>query len=144
MDTIDNHTAYTPQPTAAQALVVAGLPLCTIAPAADGTWHVTTQLAAEEQDALVAVAPSPDALCQRAQHVLGLAGIGSRIAPDRDAIGVYVLASPASFGTTPLMLDGRALLWVVSRASSEAVRALVAAAIEIMRTAPTPTRTSSH
>jgi hypothetical protein len=138
MDDIDNHTLYTPPPTAAQTLVVDGLPLCTIQTSADGTWHVTTQLATEEQDALATAAPSPEALCQRAQHVLGLAGIGSRIAPDRDAIGVYLPASPAPYGTTPLVLEGQPLLWAVSRASSEAVRALVAAAIEIMRAAPTP------
>jgi hypothetical protein len=123
---------------AAQALVVDGLPSCTIAPAGDGTWHVTAQLAGEEQAALTVAAPSPDTLCQRAQHALGLAGIGSRIAPDRNAIGVYVPTSPAPFGTTPLILEGRPLLWAVSRASSEAIRALVAAAIEIMRAAPTP------
>jgi hypothetical protein len=138
MDNIDNHTSYTPPPTSGQALVVSDLPLCTIAPAGNGTWQVTTQLAAEEQDALAAAAPSPDALCQRAQHVLGLAGIGSRIAPDRDAIGVYIPTSPAPFSTTPLTLEGRPLLWAVSRASSEGVRALISAAIEIMRAAPTP------
>ncbi len=135
MDTIDNHT---PPPASGQALVVSDVPPCTIQTSGDGTWRVTIQLAAEDQDALLAAAPSPDVLCQRAQHVLGLAGIGSRIAPERDAIGVYVLASPASFSTTPLVLEGRPLLWAVSRASSEAIRALVAAAIEIMRAAPTP------
>jgi hypothetical protein len=138
MDNIDNHRPHTPPPTAGQALVVSGLPSCTIAPAGDGTWHVTAQLAAQEQDALATAAPNPEALCQRAQHALGLAGIGSRIAPDRNAIGVYVPTSPAPFGATPLVLDGQALLWAISRASSEAVRALVAAAIEIMRAAPTP------
>jgi hypothetical protein len=138
MDDIDNHTSYTPPPTTGQALVVDGLPPCMLQTSADGAWHVTTRLAAEEQDALATAAPGPDALCQRAQHALGLAGIGSRIAPDRNAIGVYVPTSPAPFGTTPLILEGRPLLWAVSRASSEALRALVAAAIEIMRGAPTP------
>jgi hypothetical protein len=51
---------------------------------------------------------------------------------------VYVPASPAPFGTTPLILEGRPLLWAVSRASSDAVRSLIAAAHEIMRAAPTP------
>ena len=135
---MDNHTLYTPPPTARHVLTISGLPPCTIEMALDGTWHVTTQLAADEQDALVAAVPSPEALCQRAQHVLGLAGIGSRIAPDRDAIGVYVPTSPAPFSTTPLMLEGRPLLWTVSRASSEVVQALVAAATQVMRAAPTP------
>jgi hypothetical protein len=142
MDDIDNHTAYTPQPTAGQVLVVAGLPPCTIQTSGDGTWHVTTQLAADEQDALATATPSPDVLCQRAQHALGLAGIGSRIAPDRNAIGVYLPTSPASFGTTPLILEGRPLLWTVSRASSETVQALVAAALHVMGSAPTPLRST--
>jgi hypothetical protein len=118
MDDIDNHTPYMPPPTTTRGFVVQGLPPCTIALAVDGTWHISTQLVAEEQDALATAAPSPDALCQRAQHALGLAGIGSRIAPDRNAIGVYLPASPAPYGTTPLLLEGRPLLWVVSRATS--------------------------
>jgi hypothetical protein len=134
----DNQRANQGRAGVAQALVVSGLPPCTIQTSGDGTWHVTTQLAADEQDALATAAPSPDALCQRAQHVLGLAGIGSRIAPDRDAIGVYVPTSPAPFGTTPLILEGRPLLWAVSRTSSEAIRALVAAALHVMSTLPSP------
>ena len=85
----------------AQALLVEGLPPCTITLTGDGTWHMTTQLEPDEQAALTAATPNPEALCQRAQHALGLAGIGSRIAPDRDAIGVYISTSPAPFGTTP-------------------------------------------
>jgi hypothetical protein len=123
---------------AGQLLTIAGLPSCTIQTAADGTWHVTAQLVADEQDALATVAPSPEALCQRAQHVLGLAGIGSRIVPDRNAIGVYVPTSPAPLGTTPLLLEGRPLLWAVSRVSSEGIRALVAAALHVMGTVPSP------
>ena len=110
-----------------------GLPPCTIQLIGDATWHVTAQLVAEEQAALAAAAPSLDTLCQRAQHALGLAGIGSRIAPDRNAIGVYLPTSPASFGATPLVLVGRSVLWALSRASSEAIRTLIAAAIEVMR-----------
>ena len=120
--------------TAIQALVVDGLPPCALQATADGTWHVTTQLAADEQAAL-ASAPAPDELCRRAQHALGLAGIGSRIAPDHNAIGVYAAPSPAPSGATPLVLEGRALLWSISRAPSEAIRALIAAAIEVMRAA---------
>jgi hypothetical protein len=119
-------------------LVVDGLPPCTIQAAADGTWSVTAQLAADEQAAFMAAAPDPTALCQRAQHALGLAGIGSRIAPDRNAIGVYVPTSPAPFGATPLVLDGHALLWSIVRASSESIRALIAAAIDVMRAARDP------
>jgi hypothetical protein len=121
--------------TAALTLRVDGLPPCAIQAAADGTWHVTAQLAADEQAALVAAAPDPAALCQRAQHALGLAGIGSRIAPDHNAIGVYAAPSPAPSGATPLVLEGRALLWSISRAPSEAIRALIIAAIEVMRAA---------
>ena len=137
MDDIDNHIPDTSPPVAGQALAVSGLPLCRIASDEHGTWHVTTQLATEEQEALATAAPEPQALCQRAQHALGLAGIGSRIAPDRNAIGVYVPTSPAPFGTTPLILEGHPLLWTVSRASSEAIRALISAVLEIMRVAPT-------
>jgi hypothetical protein len=136
---MDNRTQYSDQEigAAAQALVVDGLPPCIIQASADGTWHVTTQLPTDEHDALATAAPRPEALCQRAQHVLGLAGIGSRIGPDRNAIGVYVPTSPAPFGTTPLILEGRPLLWVVSRASSEAMRWLISAALEVMRDSKT-------
>ena len=129
--------------TAVQALRVDGLPPCTIQAMADGTWHVTTQLAADEQAAL-ASAPAPDELCRRAQHALGLAGIGSRIAPDRQAIGVYVPSSPAPFGATPLVLAGRPVLWSISRAPSEVIRALIAAATAVMSAASTPSSTRSR
>lgn len=118
--------------TAIQALVVDGLPPCALQATADGTWRVTAQLAANEQAALASV-PAPDELCRQAQHALGLAGIGSRIAPDRNTIGVYIPTSPAPFGATPLILDGHALLWSISHAPSESIRALIAAAIAIMR-----------
>src|SRR5215510_10500911 len=104
----------------AQLPSVPGLPLCTIQMARDGTWHVQVQLAADEQAALAAAVTRPDTLCQRAQHALGLAGIGSRIAPDHNAIGVYAGSLPAPDGTTPLILEGRALLCWVSRVPSEA------------------------
>jgi hypothetical protein len=120
----------------AQPLVVDGMPPCTIQAMADGTWHVGAQLAPSEQEALAAATPSPDELCQRAQHALGLAGIGSRIAPDRNAIGVYIPTSPAPFGATPLVLTGRPVLWAVSRAPSEAIRALIGAATQVMRQSP--------
>ena len=116
-------------------LVMDGLPPCTIALIADETWHVVAQLATDDQAALTAAVTHPDTLCQQAQHALGLAGIGSRIAPDRNAIGVYLPTSPAPFGATPLVLDGHALLWSIVRASSEAIRALIAAAIDVMRAA---------
>ena len=133
MGDVDDRIHSTLPATAAQALVVDGLLPATIALIADGTWHVTAQLTADDQAALAADAPSPAVLCQRAQHALGLAGIGSRIAPDRNAIGVYIPKSPTLFGTTPLVLEGYALLWSVSRASSESIRTLIAAAIEVMR-----------
>ena len=123
---------------AAQDLVVDGLPSCTIQAMADGTWHVVAQLEPEEQAALAAAATYPDTLCQRAQHALGLAGIGSRIALDRTAIGVYVPTLPMPSGVTPLVLDGRALLCWVARAPSEAIRTLIASAIEIIRATSTP------
>jgi hypothetical protein len=118
---------------AAHNLVVDGLPPCTIAAAADGTWHVMAQLAADEQAALAAAATHPDTLCQRAQHTLGLAGIGSCIAPDHNAIGVYAAPLQSASDATTLVLEGRALLCWVSRAPSEAIQALIAAATEAMR-----------
>jgi hypothetical protein len=121
---------------AVHELVVDGLPPCTIALIADATWHVVAQLATDNQAALTAAVTHPDTLCQRAQHALGLAGIGSRIAPDRNAIGVYIPTSPAPFGATPLILDGHALLWSISHAPSESIRALIAAATQVMRQSP--------
>ena len=115
-------------------LVMEGLPPCTIAVTADGIWHVVAQLAADEQAALAAAATHPDTLCQRAQHALGLAGIGSRIKPDDTAMGIYAAPLPSPSGAITLVLEGRALLCWVSRAPSEAVQALIAAAIAIMRT----------
>lgn len=135
---MDNHTLYTPPPTARHVLTISGLPPCTIEMALDGTWHVTTQLAADEQDALVAAVPSPEALCQRAQHALGLAGIGSRIDDDYTTIGVYGASLPSPSGQFLLILDGRALLWSIAHASSETIQALIAAATLVMRAAPTP------
>jgi hypothetical protein len=119
----------------AQSLRVDGLSPCTIQATADGIWSVTAQLAADEQAALAAAASDPDALCQRAQHALGLAGIGSRIAPDDNAIGIYAAPLPAPSGAITLVLEGRALLWLVSCAPSESIRALIVAAIEVMRAA---------
>jgi len=121
--------------TAAQNLVVDGLPPCMISATTDGTWHVTAQLAADEQAALAAAAPSPDALCQRAQHALGLAGIGSRIERERSAIGVYAAPLRSPSGEATLVLDGREVLWWVSHATSEAIRALIAAATQAVRNA---------
>lgn len=118
-------------------LIVDGLPPCSIEMVAAETWRIVAQLTSDHQTAFVAAALSPDVLCQRAQHALGLAGIGSRIAPNRDAIGVYIPTSPAPFGTTPLVLDGHALLWAISCASSETIQSLITAAIEVMRTAST-------
>ena len=116
-------------------LVMDGLPPCTIALIADATWHVVAQLATDDQAALTAAVTHPDTLCQRAQHALGLAGIGSRIAPDHTAIGVYAAQLPTPASPMPLVLEGRALLCWVSRAPSESIRALIAAAIEVMRAA---------
>jgi hypothetical protein len=140
MGDVDDRIPPLPAP-AVQALRVEGLPPCTIQAMADGTWHVTTQLVRDEAAALAAAALAatalpPDVLCQRAQHALGLAGIGSRIAPDRQAIGVYIPTSPAPFGATPLILAGRSVLWAVSRAPSEAIRALIAAATQVIRQSP--------
>lgn len=81
MGDADDRIPTLPAP-AVQALVVSGLPPCMIALIADGTWQVRAQLVVDEQAELVAAAPDPTAICHRAQHALGLAGIGSRIAPD--------------------------------------------------------------
>jgi hypothetical protein len=120
----------------AQDLILDGLPRCTIQVTDDGTWHVMTQLAAEGVAALAAAAPNPDALCQQAQHALGLAGIGSRIERGRNSIGVYAAPLRSPSGEATLLLDGREVLWWVSQASSEAIRAVIAAATSAMRTAP--------
>jgi hypothetical protein len=74
----------------------------------------------------MAAAQGSDVLCQRAQHALGLAGIGSRIAPNQGAISIYAAALPAPSGAITLVLEGRALLWSIARARSEAIRALIA------------------
>jgi hypothetical protein len=88
---------------AAQALVVSGLPTCTIQAADNGTWHVIAQLASDEEAAFAASAPSRDDLCRRAQHALGLAGIGSRIYRERSMVGVYADLSRCLTGKfTPL------------------------------------------
>ncbi|SRR6266511_176504 len=119
-----------------QDLVVDGLPPCTIYATANGIWHVMAQLATDEQAALAAAAPSPDALCQRAQHALGLAGIGSRIERERSAVGVYAAPLRMPSGEATLVLEGRAVLWGVAHATSAAIRALVDAATHAMRSAP--------
>jgi hypothetical protein len=136
MADIDDRSQHALPGTTAQALIVDGLPPCTIAVAADGAWYVLAQLAADEQAALAAAAPDPATLCQRAQHALGLAGIGSRIAPDHSAIGVYAAPLRSPSGAATLVLEGRAVLWSVSRAPSEAIRALIAAATSAMHSAP--------
>jgi len=117
---------------AAQILSVEGLPPCIIQMSADRTWHVTTQHTADEQEALVS-APAPEVLCQRAQHALGLAGIGSRIEDDYTAIGVYAASLPSPSGQFLLVLDGRVLLLSIAQAPSEAIRTLITTAIEVMR-----------
>jgi hypothetical protein len=94
------------------------------------------QLAANDVAALAAAAPSPDTLCQRAQHALGLAGIGSRIERGRNSIGVYAAPLRSPSGEATLLLDGREVLWLVSQASSEAIGALIARATLAMRNAP--------
>jgi hypothetical protein len=122
---------------ATQDLVVDGLPSCMIHAAADGTWHVLAQLASDEQAALAAV-PTPDELCRRAQHALGLAGIGSRIYPERSVVGVYVEHIQARLGEPALLLDGPAVLWFVAHAAPQAIRALLHAATQRMRQASAP------
>lgn len=131
----DDAQRGTRRPGRAKALMVDGLPTCTIQTSDDGTWHVTTQLATEQQDTLATSVPSPQALCQRAQHALGLAGIGSRIEDDYTAVGVYAASVSSSSGQFLLMLDGRALLFSIAQAPSESIQALMAAAVAVMRTA---------
>ena len=130
-----NRRTYAGRAGTVHELVGDGLPPCTIALIADQTWHVVAQLATDDQAALTAAVTHPDTLCQRAQHALGLAGIGSRIAPDHTAIGVYAAQLPTLVSPMPLILEGRALLCWVSRASSESIRALIAAATQVMRAA---------
>lgn len=131
---MDNDDDRARSRTPAQVLVVSGLPPCTMSPATDGLWYLTVEAAADDQAASSAAALEPAALCRQAQHALGLAGIGSRIAPEDNAIGIYA-ALPAPTVVTPLVLKGRALLWAVSRAQAEATQALIAAALAIVRAA---------
>ena len=121
---------------AVQNLVVDGLPPCTIRATADGIWYVTAQLAADDQAALAIAVLSHDEICQRAQHALGLAGIGSRIERERNAIGVYAAPIRMPSGEATLVLEGREVLWGVIHATSEAIRALIAAATQAMRQTP--------
>lgn len=132
MNNVDDRIHSIIPATTAQALGVNGLPPCTITLATDGLWYITAQLAPDEQAAVLAAALEPAALCRQAQHALGLAGIGSRIAPDDNAIGIYA-SLPAPSVVTPLVLEGRALLWAVSRAPAEAIQTLIAAALAIVR-----------
>ena len=123
---------------AAHPLAVSGLPTCTIQAADNGTWHMLAQLASDEEAAFVASAPSPDDLCRRAQHALGLAGIGSRIDRERSTVGVYADLSGAQVGAPTLILDGPAVLWAFGHAVPDALRALLQAATEAMRQSPDP------
>ena len=121
----------------AQYLVMNGLPRWTIHATDDGTWHVVAQLAADDQAALAA-APTPDDLCQQAQHALGLAGIGSHIDRAHGAVGIATDRSGAGLGAPTLILDGPAVLWWVAYATSAAIQALVDAVILAMRHAADP------
>lgn len=116
---------------------VPGLPPCTIQMTTDGAWHIAALFDTGEQEAQVSALPL-DMLCKRAQHALGLAGIGSRIEDDYAAIGVYGASLPSPSGQFLLVLDGRVLLWSIAHASSEMIQALITTATEVMRTAPTP------
>jgi hypothetical protein len=89
-----NQRTHQRQAGAAQDLLVDGLPPCSIVVTADGTCHVTMELEAEEQAAFAAAAPLPDVLCQRAQHALGLAGIGSRSRPTAARLACMLPRSP--------------------------------------------------
>jgi hypothetical protein len=120
---------------AAQNLAVEGLPPCTIQVTGDGIWHMTAQLADADQAALATAAPSHDEICQRAQHALGLAGIGSRIERERNAIGVYAVPLRSPSGEASLVLEGREILWGIAEATSAAVQALIAAATQAMHQA---------
>jgi hypothetical protein len=117
-----------------QLLTIDGLPPCTFQMATDGTWHVAAQFGTGEQEAQVS-ALSLDMLCKRAQHALGLAGIGSRIEDDYTAIGIYAASLPSPSGQFLLVLDGRVLLWSIAHAPSEVIQALIAAATQVMHTA---------
>jgi hypothetical protein len=131
-----NQRTHQGSATSAQALVVDGLPPCTIQAAEDGTWHVLAQLVATDQAAFAA--STSEDLCQRAQHALGLAGIGSRIDRPHTAVGLYADRSGRGFGEPALVLDGPVVLWYVAHAAPDAIRALLQAATEAMRQSPDP------
>ena len=104
----------------------------TIAHAADNTWILSVQLTPDERASLEAAAQTADELCRRAQHALGMAGLGSRIYRERMAVGIYTGSFEARFDTTPLILDGAEALWFVSTASVDEVRQLIRAAERTM------------
>jgi len=133
---VSNQRTHQGSATPAQALVVDGLPPCTIQAAEDGTWHVLAQLATDDQAAFAA--STSEDLCQRAQHALGLAGIGSRIDRPHTAVGLYADRSGRGFGEPVLVLDGAVVLWYVAHAAPDAIRALVQAATQAMRQSPDP------
>ena len=110
-----------------QDLIIDGLPPCAISEA-HGTYSIRAQLGIAEATALSAAALSHDELCQGAQHVLGLSGIGSRIERERDAIGVYAAPLRMPSGDSTMVLEGREVLWAVAHASPPTIRALISAA----------------
>ena len=120
----------------ARALVVDGLLSCAIHAAEDGTWHVVAQLAPDDQATCAAAAPTSNDLCRHAQHALGMAMVGSRIYPERCAIGVYTKSSPAQFGEATLFLDGPHVLWFVAHAAPQTIHALLDSATLAMAHAP--------
>jgi hypothetical protein len=120
----------------AHTLVVDGLMSCTIQAAEDGRWHVVAQLTSDEQAACAAAAPTPGELCRSAQHALGMAMVGSRIYPERNAIGVYTNSSLAQFGEATLFLDGPHVLWFVAHAAPQTIHALLDGATLAMAHAP--------
>ncbi len=129
MDHRDESARSTSPPAAVQTVQVEGLPVCTVTRTPDGAWRATTQLADSEQAALAA-ALQPMLLCQRAQHVLGLAGVSSRITPDNSAVGVYAAPYSLPSGAIAFVIEGQALLWSLSQARSKAIEALVTAILE--------------
>ena len=125
--------------TAAQPLLIDGLPPCAIQ-AVNGVYAITAQLSADDAAALIAAAPSAYGLCQDAQHALGMAGIGSRIEGERDAIGLYAAPLRWPDGESTLELQGREVLWAVAHAAPPSIRALVRAAQTAMGLTPDPER----
>lgn len=67
----------------------------------DQLWNLAYGAAAADAQAAPAAAPTPDDLCQQAQHALGLTGIGLHADRAHNAVGIAADCSRARMGAQP-------------------------------------------